>query len=555
MGLFRKKRRGTSKAPARNSAKRNYARVKAAASVSAEPAETAESVKTAESVNTAETAESVRFEEPVKTAVYETGDVHAERVFDFFRAISAIPHGSFHTKEISDYLVSFAEERNLECVQDEAFNVIIRKKASEGNENAEPIALQGHIDMVLACSPDKEMDMLTEAVTILEDGDWMYADGTTLGADNGIAVAMMLAVLDDDSIVHPKLECIFTSDEEVGLIGASAIDLKDLQSRRLLNLDSETEGVFCAGCAGGGEVVADLPAKYKNRSGRRLNIRLSGLTGGHSGTDIHFGRANGIRLMARLLYKLYETVPFHLIALNGGDADNAIPTFASAQIQFKPFVDSEMIDKAVSDHAAALTSEFRVTDPGIQWDTEWEPACREKSMSARRTLHLLRFLMAVPTGITHMNPELKGMPRTSLNLGVIHTDEEKTRTVFMVRSGVNTQGVYLMDRLLCIAEGFGGSAKVRSSYPAWEYRDDSPLRELAVRTYEKMTGRAPEIEVIHAGLECGILSGKKPDLDCLSIGPDLENVHTIRERMSISSVKNVWAYLLLLLSEAAAESR
>ena len=540
MGLFRKKRRGMSKAPARSSAKRNYARVKAAASVSDGSAKPAESAKPVESA---------------KTAAYERDHVSAERVFKFFRAISAIPHGSFHTKEISDYLVSFAEERGLECVQDEAFNVIIRKKASEGYENAEPIALQGHMDMVLACSPDKEMDMLTEAVTILEDGDWMFADGTTLGADNGIAVAMMLAVLDDDSIVHPPIECIFTSDEEVGLIGATAIDLKDLQSRRLLNLDSESEGVFCAGCAGGGEVVADMPVKYKNRNGRRLNIRISGLTGGHSGAEIHFGRANGIRLMARLLYKVYEACPFHLISLSGGDADNAIPTYASAQIQFKPVVDSGMIDSVLSDYTAVLTSEFRITDPGIQWDTEWEPACREKSMSAGRTLHLLRFLMALPTGITHMNPELKGMPQTSLNLGVISTDEEKMRTVFMVRSGVNTQADYLMDRLISITEGFGGSAQVKSSYPAWEYRDDSPLRDLAVRTYQKMTGSAPVIEVIHAGLECGILSGKRPDLDCLSIGPNLENVHTIRERMSISSVENVWAYLLLLLSEAARESR
>ncbi len=546
MGLFRKKRRGMSKAPARNSAKRNYARVKAAASVSAGSAKPAESAKSAESAKPLES---------VKTAACERSNVNAERVFEFFRAISAIPHGSFHTKEISDYLVSFAVERDLECVQDEAFNVIIRKKASEGYENAEPIALQGHMDMVLACSPDKEMDMLTEAVTILEDGDWMYADGTTLGADNGIAVAMMLAVLDDDTIVHPPVECIFTSDEEVGLIGASAIDLTDLQSRRLLNLDSESEGVFCAGCAGGGEVIADMPVKYKNRNGRRLNIMLSGLTGGHSGAEIHFGRANGIRMMARLLYKLYETSPFHLITLSGGDADNAIPTYASAQIQFRPDVDSEMIDKAVAEYAAVLASEFRSTDPGIICNADWEPACRERAMSARRTLHLLRFLMALPTGITHMNPELKGMPQTSLNLGVISTDEEKMRTVFMVRSGVNSQAAYLMDRLICIAEGFGGSAQVKSSYPAWEYRDDSPFRELAVQTYEKMTGTAPEIEVIHAGLECGILSGKKPDLDCLSIGPNLENVHTIRERMSISSVENVWAYLLLLLNEAAAESR
>ena len=480
--------------------------------------------------------------------------VSADKVLHFFREIAAIPHGSGHTKEISDYLAQFARERGLSCVQDEYDNLIIAKEASPGCEKADPIALQGHIDMVLAKRPDKDMDMLTEAVTVVEDGDWIHADGTTLGADNGIAVAMMMAALDDDSIRHPYLECIFTSDEEIGLVGASHIDLSGLKSRRLVNLDSETEGVFCAGCAGGGEVICEMPLKKKYKGGRCACISLTGLSGGHSGTDIHLGRANGNRLMARALYSLYKAYPFRLVSVDGGDADNAIPAHAFAKIQFSAHIDTESVEDFFAENADELKAEFCFTDPGMTWSMEWEPASKEKVISKKTTLRLLRFLMALPTGVTHVNSELNGLPQTSLNLGIVRTDEEVLQTVFMVRSGLNSQAAHIADRLVCIAEGFGARALVKPFYPAWEYRADSPLRDLCVSTYKKTAGREPAVEVIHAGLECGILSGKVPDLDCISIGPDLENVHTVNERMSISSTQNVWNFILALLEEAAQEA-
>ena len=475
----------------------------------------------------------------------------ASRVFHYFSEISSIPHGSHHTKEISDYLVGFAEQQGLDWVQDDANNVIISKRASAGFENAEPIALQGHIDMVLAKEPDKDIDLLTQPVTIIRDGDWLGADGTTLGADNGIAVAMMLAVLESETVTHPYLECIFTSDEEVGLIGASAIDLSKLRSRRLLNLDSEEEGVFCAGCAGGAELVCKMPAKTKNRPGRVFRIKVRGLRGGHSGAEIHIGSANGNVLMGRMLRTLYKEFPFNLIRIDGGDADNAVPTGAKAAVLFSLKESRGKIEDLAAAAAEEMKQEYAVTDPGMEWIFEWEDVNLVKSVSKKNTDSFLQYLMAVPNGVTHMSPVISGMPQTSLNLGIVRTEEEAFRLEFMVRSGVNSQTAYLADRLICITDGFGGKAKVRSSYPAWEYRNDSPFRDLAVKTYKSLTGKEPGVEVIHAGLECGILSGKLEGLDCISTGPDLENVHTVRERMKISSVESVWTFVLELLREAA----
>ena len=458
-------------------------------------------------------------------AGFERAD--ADRVFHYFREISAIPHGSHHTKEISDYIAAFAQEKGLEYTQDDANNVIISKKASEGFEDAEPIALQGHIDMVLASEPEKEIDLLTEPVSIVADGDWMSADGTTLGADNGIAVAMMLAVLENDEIIHPYLECIFTSDEEVGLIGANAIDISGLRSRRLLNLDSEDEGVFTAGCAGGADVVCRMPLKMKNRQGKVLGITVSGLRGGHSGAEIHIGSANGNVLMARMLRALYKAFPFNLIRIDGGDANNAVPTGSKAKALFSKKISSEEIEAVASAAAEAMKQEYSATDPGMKWDFEWTDEETVKAASKKNTDNLLMYLTALPNGITHMSHVIAGMPQT------------------------NSQADYLSDRLVCITKGFGGKPEVRSSYPAWEYRDDSPLRDLSVSTYRKLYGKEPKVEVIHAGLECGILAGKLEGLDCLSAGPDLENVHTVRERMKISSVENVWTFVLALLKEAA----
>ena len=554
MGLFKKNRKRTvRKAPRRRSYTRpvDVKDTGKAQQVSENPvpADTAlksaaEAAPAVEEAHTAEAAPAAQLKE-------NAAKPDASRVFHYFREISAIPRGSHHTKAISDHLVEFAKEKGLEYAQDEANNVIIAKKASEGCENAEPIALQGHIDMVLASEPDKEIDMLTEPVTIIEDGDWMRADGTTLGADNGIAVAMMLAALEDETLQHPYLECIFTSDEEVGLIGATSIDLSVLKSRRLLNLDSESEGVFCAGCAGGAEVVCRMPIKWKSRAGKVLKLKVAGLRGGHSGAEIHIGSANANVLMARMLLGLYEEFPFRLISMSGGDADNAIPTNSAASILLDKNADEEKVEALFRGIAEEMELEYKVTDPDMTWSTGWEETDSVKAASKKNTAVLIGYLVSLPNGVTHMSPVIREMPQTSLNMGIVRTSKDGLKLEFMVRSSVNSQTSYLCDRLVCITKGFGGNPEIRSSYPAWEYRNDSPFRDLAVKTYTELTGQEPGVEIIHAGLECGILAGKVEGLDCISAGPDLENVHTVRERMRISSVENVWAFVLELLRAAA----
>ena len=554
MGLFKKNRKRTvRKAPRRRSYTRpvDVKDTGKAQQVSENPvpADTAlksaaEAAPAAEEAHTAEAAPAAQLKE-------NAAKPDASRVFHYFREISAIPRGSHHTKAISDHLVEFAKEKGLEYAQDEANNVIIANKASEGCENAEPIALQGHIDMVLASEPDKEIDMLTEPVTIIEDGDWMRADGTTLGADNGIAVAMMLAALEDETLQHPYLECIFTSDEEVGLIGATSIDLSVLKSRRLLNLDSESEGVFCAGCAGGAEVVCRMPIKWKSRAGKVLKLKVAGLRGGHSGAEIHIGSANANVLMARMLLGLYEEFPFRLISMSGGDADNAIPTNSAASILLDKNADEEKVEALFRGIAEEMELEYKVTDPDMTWSTGWQETDSVKAASKKNTAVLIGYLVSLPNGITHMSPVIREMPQTSLNMGIVRTSKDGLKLEFMVRSSVNSQTSYLCDRLVCITKGFGGNPEIRSSYPAWEYRNDSPFRDLAVKTYTELTGQEPGVEIIHAGLECGILAGKVEGLDCISAGPDLENVHTVRERMRISSVENVWAFVLELLRAAA----
>ena len=554
MGLFKKNRKRTvRKAPRRRSYTRpvDVKDTGKAQQVSENPvpADTAlksaaEAAPAAEEAHTAEAAPAAQLKE-------NAAKPDASRVFHYFREISAIPRGSHHTKAISDHLVEFAKEKGLEYAQDEANNVIIAKKASEGCENAEPIALQGHIDMVLASEPDKEIDMLTEPVTIIEDGDWMKADGTTLGADNGIAVAMMLAALEDETLQHPYLECSFTSDEDGGLIGATSIDLSVLKSRRLLNLDSESEGVFCAGCAGGAEVVCRMPIKWKSRAGKVLKLKVAGLRGGHSGAEIHIGSANANVLMARMLLGLYEEFPFRLISMSGGDADNAIPTNSAASILLDKNADEEKVEALFRGIAEEMELEYKVTDPDMTWSTGWEETDSVKAASKKNTAVLIGYLVSLPNGITHMSPVIREMPQTSLNMGIVRTSKDGLKLEFMVRSSVNSQTSYLCDRLVCITKGFGGNPEIRSSYPAWEYRNDSPFRDLAVKTYTELTGQEPGVEIIHAGLECGILAGKVEGLDCISAGPDLENVHTVRERMRISSVENVWAFVLELLRAAA----
>lgn len=503
-------------------------------------------------------------EEPEEAAAAENETAgSAAEVFEYFRQIAAIPHGSFNTRQLSDWLVNFARERGLQYQQDDANNVIITAPATEGYEELPPIALQGHIDMVCESDPDRQIDMSKEGVTVLEDGDWLKADGTTLGGDDGIAVAIMLAVLSDPTISHPLLECIFTSEEEVGLLGAGAIDLSGLRSRRMLNMDSEKEGVFTAGCAGGAEEVCALPLRRKEKEGTFLTVTVSGLRGGHSGDAIGLGRGNADILLARFLYSLYKKEKFSIATLRGGSRDNAIPRMASAQILVADRKSSGVkgsAEKAVSSVKTALekrmekiaeqiTAEYALTDPDIRFTWEWKDDSEHKYVFGKKeTLRLLQFVLALPNGVLEYTPGFDGLPQTSLNLGILKTTAEGVFATFLVRSSINSQKKMLMDKLMCVCEGFGGTVTTKSEYPAWEYRKDSPFRDEVCKIYEKVTGIKPEVAVIHGGLECGILASKLPGLDCVSCGPDMQGVHTYEEKLSIPSVIRTWNFVKALLA-------
>ena len=378
--------------------------------------------------------------------------------------------------------------------------------------------------------------------------------GTSLGGDDGIAVAYMLAVLDDPSIVHPALECIFTVDEEVGMMGAEVLDPSLIRGRRMLNLDSEEEGILTAGCAGGTHQVLILGGKRNERKGLVLRLGVSGLLGGHSGEMPGRGRANANIILARALFKLYQLHPFRLMQINGGTKDNAIPREAQASLLFSGDVDRKEISEAVQALHETIHAEYQVTDPGLTIASSWEegnPKEKKTVFIKRDTRRFIRFLMSVPDGLIEYMPGFDRMPQTSLNMGILKTAADGIEATFLVRSALNSQREMMNDRLQCIAAQFDGKVNVKGSYPAWEYRPQSAFRDMLADLYEKTTGKKPVVFVTHGGLECGLLSDKLPGLDCVSIGPKMYGIHTPQEKLHIASTGATWTYLKAALRACA----
>ncbi len=466
-----------------------------------------------------------------------------KNVFHFFEKLAAIPHGSTNTKAISDWCVKFAEERGLEHYQDDKNNVIIIKEATPGYENAAPVIVQGHLDMVCEKAPDCMKDMATEGLDLAVEGDTVYAKGTTLGGDDGIAVAMALAVLDASDIPHPRFEAVFTTDEEIGMLGAVDIDVSPLKARRMLNIDSEVEGVFTVSCAGGNMTRCDLPVYREAFAGSALTVRVSGLIGGHSGVEIDKGRANSSMLLGRILCALAGKTAFRLVSVNGGLKDNAIPRETTAVLVAQ---DADAVRDVCSTLGAAFTSEFRTTDPDVIVTVEAADAA-SLPMDKDSTDRIVCLLACAPNGIQVMSADMPGLVQTSLNLGVLVTEEKRVLASFCVRSSVETQKRMLVERLQALTARLGGTTAIFGDYPGWEYQTESPLRELMVEVYREQYGRDPKVEAIHAGVECGMFADKIPGLDCVSFGPDLTEIHTYREKMHIASVQRTYAMLLEVL--------
>ena len=472
-----------------------------------------------------------------------------KRVFSWFEQLCAIPHGSRNTKQVSDWLVQFAADRGLEHYQDELNNVIIRKAAAPGYEAAAPLILQGHMDMVCERAPDCGKDMEREGLELFVEGDLVGARGTTLGGDDGIAVAMMLALLDADDIPYPPLECVFTVDEEIGMLGAVGLDVSPLRGRRMLNIDSEAEGVFTVSCAGGRVVNCVLPLRREGflSSGAALRIEISGLIGGHSGVEIHKGRANASMLLGRVLYALKKATALRIVSVEGGLKDNAIPVRAAAQVVVG---DAAAAERVCREMEQALRVEYAVTDPGVS--VRMEPGVPETPMDADSTLRVLCLLQNVLNGVQAMSPDVAGLVQTSLNLGILTTSADRVEAAFCVRSSVESQKLMLTDRLQCLTEQLGGTIEISGDYPGWAFRRESPLRDLLTEVYREQYGKEPVVDAIHAGVECGLFAGKIPDLDCVSIGPDLSEIHTFRERLHVASTQRTWALVLETLKRMKA---
>ena len=464
-------------------------------------------------------------------------------VFGYFEEICAIPHGSRNTKQISDYLVNFAEEHGLRYIQDEVNNVILFADGTCGMEDHEPVILQGHMDMVCEKDADCSIDMAAEGLDVTHDDSVVFAKGTTLGADNGIAVALAMAILADKSIPHPPLEVIITVDEEIGLLGAAAIDLSELKGRTLINLDSEGEGIFTVSCAGGCTATISLPVERRAVYGPCIRLAVDGLQGGHSGADIHLKRGNANKIMGEFMNRIQKIMPLCLTSLAGGTKDNAIPRSCQATLVAMG-IHLERINTIAEELQAEIREEFDEPEVTVQaFDVD---ALGGNSLTTESTAKVIGLLCAAPNGVQSWSKDIEGLVQTSLNMGIVKLGDRFNIT-FSVRSSVNNEKTELLEQLKTLANFYEAIYSQVGEYPAWEYKKESRLRDTMVAVYKDMFGKEPKVEVIHAGLECGLFSEKLPGLDCVSIGPQMHDIHTTRERLEIASTERTWNFLLEVL--------
>lgn len=474
-------------------------------------------------------------------------DLQPRKVFEYFEAISAIPRGSGNEKAISNYMVQFAKNLGLEVHQDEAYNIYIKKPASPGYEHLPAVILQGHMDMVCEKNKDTVHDFEKDGLKLFVDGDWIGAKGTTLGGDDGVAIAIQMAILSDNSLKHPALECFMTTDEERGMTGVANMCPEYLQGKILINIDNEVEGEFIVSCAGGAKAYSTLsftkePVKADSTV---TKVTINGLKGGHSGAEIHHERANAHILMGRALDALREQVTFQILKIEGGAKDNVITRECEVWIATQT-EKQEQVQAVLKEMESIFKAEYEVQDSGITVICE-NVECSEMAIDAQAANKLIDYLLVVPNGVMGNAQHIEGLVETSLNLGILQMEEDKIRFASAVRSSVASRKAEILARLKAVANTFGMVYEVKGDYPAWQYNNDSRIRELAVELFEKMYGKTPKVTAIHAGLECGFIAEKCPGLDMLSIGPDLEHIHSPEERLSISSTGRIYEYVLQLL--------
>ena len=476
------------------------------------------------------------------------GNLEPKSVFGYFEDICKIPHGSGNMDKISQFCVDFAKEHGLEYIQDDMKNVIIIKEATPGYEEADPLIIQGHLDMVCEKRPDKEKDFLTEGLDICTDGELIWADGTTLGGDDGIAVAYGLALLAAKDLQHPRLEVVLTVDEETGLYGAEAIDMSMLKGKKLINLDSEEEGIFTVGCAGGLTLACDIPMFTEEADGEVYELKVTGLLGGHSGAEIHKGRGNSNVILGRVLLAIGQKIGLEIIKMEGGSKDNAIPRHSVAEVLILA-ENAEKFAALVKEQEAILKDELHASDAGISLELTCKGAASAEVLDATSKVTALHALNNIPNGIVAYSMDIEGLVETSLNMGIMKMDGEHLKMSFAVRSSIESAKQYLTDRVLLFVDMLGGTCDIKGDYPGWAYNPKSDLRETFIKVYREMYGKEPVVEAIHAGLECGLFTKKIDGLDSISIGPNMHNVHTSEETLEVGSVQRTWEFLCRVIAE------
>lgn len=474
-------------------------------------------------------------------------NLEPKKVFYYFEEICNIPHGSGNLDGISSYLAQFARDRGLFHIRDAANNVIIIKEASAGYESVPPIILQGHMDMVAVKKNDCDIDLEKDPLRLKVEGDWISAEGTSLGGDDGIAVAYILAILDSGDIVHPRIEAVLTTDEETGMEGATAIDLSMLSARRMLNIDSEEEGILLTSCAGGMRTDCHIPVTRESGCGEIfLKVSAGGLLGGHSGTEINKEHANAIKLLGITLQQIQKKVPFRLAEICGGEKDNAIPREASAVVCIAKDKKQEWVEE-LKRIEAEERNEKKSKEKNLYLKAEAVEWNASSVMDDESTKRVLAFLVLLPNGVLAMSADIDGLVETSLNVGVLKTCDSEIVASSAIRSAIETAKHKVNLQLEILTKTFGGYTETHGEYPGWQFDPDSKLRAGMVRIYREMFGKEVQVEALHAGLECGIMISKIPGLDCVSFGPNIFDIHTTEERLSISSTARMWDYLLEIL--------
>lgn len=472
-------------------------------------------------------------------------------ILKWFEGITKIPRCSKEEEKVCAWLMDWAKENNFESKNDKTGNLVIKVPASPGYENAPITVIQGHMDMVCEKTPDSDHDFTKDPIKLVYDGDWLTADKTTLGADNGIAIAMAITAALDKDIAHPPLELLFTVDEETGLTGANALEPGFIEGKILINLDSEDEGVFTVGCAGGINTYSSIPFKLEAIPAgfKQHKIVAGGMKGGHSGIDIAMEKANAIKVLARTIFAIKKEIDLRIANFEGGKAHNAIPRDCQAEIFFSKN-DWDKARKIVSEMEKTLKTEFKNTDPDLKISIEENSeGAFSKVMTKNDTAKLLDYIFAIPHGVDAMSTDIKGLVETSNNLANIKIENGSVKVLTSQRSSIISRLHALSSRIEAVARLAGGEAHSGDGYPPWPPKMDSPLLDKSVKLYEKMYNKKPVVEVIHAGLECGIIGDKNPGMDMISIGPDLRNPHSPDEKISIPAIGKVWDFLVELLKE------